>query len=119
MSRMTESETTVEIAYKENESLGMNGLESRLRFKKNTPQKINLIRSGAAPTSMIFDCTIPRRPCTYSIGGEAFDFVIITNSVVNEKNGSGGKIVLDYVIEIHGVETERNVYTLEYRIKEQ
>ena len=115
---LTVSETSVEISYRENEQLGMSGIESALRFRKDSPDKVNLIRKGASPTSMIFDNTVRRRLCTYSIGESAFDFVIVTNSVTNDFYGESGRIVLDYVIEIHGVETEHNVYTLEYSSKE-
>ncbi len=115
---LTVTDSTVEIRYRENEQLGMSGIESLLRFRKDSPGMINLIRKGASPTSMIFDGEIRRRLCTYSIGEAAFDFVIITNSVTNEFSNDRGVIKLDYVIEIHGVETEHNVYTLTFSPKE-
>ncbi len=106
---------TVEIAYSENEDLGMSGIKSTLRFKKNLPTMVNLIRSGSAPTSLIFDKQFPRRNCMYSIGGMSFDFCICTNDVINIFGEDGGKIILDYEIEIHGMKTEHNVFTIEYK----
>ena len=108
-------ENTVEITYKENESLGMSNVESTLRFKKNRPNMINLIRRGAAPASLLFDTEISRRNCTYCIGNMPFSFCICTNGIVNDFREDHGKIVLDYDIEMHGVRTEHNVYTLEYK----
>lgn len=106
---------TAEISYRENADLGMADVESTLRFKLNRPTMINLIRRGAAPASLIFDTEISRRNCTYCIGNLPFSFCICTNSITNTYSDKGGKIVLDYIIEMHGIQTERNVYTLEYK----
>ena len=104
-----------EIIYKENEELGMADIESTLRFKINRPTMINLIRRGAAPASLMFDTEFPRRNCTYCIGNMPFSFCICTNNVTNSFNESYGKIVLDYDIEMHGVRTEHNIFTLEFK----
>ncbi len=104
-----------EITYKENAELGMGDVESTLRFKINRPTMINLIRRGAAPASLMFDTEFPRRNCTYCIGNMPFSFCICTNDVINRFTESYGKIVLDYDIEMHGVRTEHNVYTLEFK----
>ncbi len=106
---------TIEIVYKENEELGMANIESTLRFKKSKPTMVNLIRRGAAPTSLIFDKDVPRRNCAYSIGNIPFNFCICTNNVINIFDEEGGKIVLDYLIEINGMKNEHNTYILEYR----
>ncbi len=108
-------ENTVEITYKENEALGMSDIESTLRFKKNLPTMINLIRRGAAPASLMFDTEFPRRNCSYCIGNLPFSFCICTNDIINDFHQSFGKIVLDYDIEMHGIRTEHNVYTLEFK----
>ena len=105
----------VEITYKENEDLGMTDIESTLRFKKDRPTLVNLIRRGAAPASLLFDTETPRRNCTYCIGNMPFSFCICTREVTNSFSESKGKILLDYDIEINGVCTEHNVFTLEYR----
>lgn len=104
-----------EITYKENEELGMADIESTLRFKINRPTMINLIRRGAAPASLMFDTEFPRRNCTYCIGNMPFSFCICTNNVINRFSESYGKIVLDYDIEMHGVRTEHNIFTLEFK----
>ena len=112
---ISEKGDTVEITYKENAELGMADIESSLRFKKNRPNFVNLIRTGSAPASLVFDNHFPRQNCSYCIGNLPFSFCIITNEVKNTFDEFGGKIVLDYQIEMHGVITEHNVYTLEYR----
>lgn len=112
---ISEKGDTVEITYKENAELGMADIESSLRFKKNRPNFVNLIRTGSAPASLVFDSHFPRQNCSYCIGNLPFSFCIITNEVKNLFDEFGGKIVLDYQIEMHGVVTEHNVYTLEYK----
>ena len=112
---LTIKENYVEITYKENESLGMSDIESTLRFKKTRPTMINLIRRGAAPASLMFDTEFPRRNCSYCLGNLPFSFCICTKNVENRFGESEGKIVLDYEIEMHGVVTEHNIYTLEYK----
>jgi uncharacterized beta-barrel protein YwiB (DUF1934 family) len=112
---ISEKGDTVEITYKENAELGMADIESTLRFKKNRPNFVNLIRNGSAPASLVFDSHFPRQNCSYCIGNLPFSFCIITNEVKNTFDEFGGKIILDYQIEMHGVVTEHNVYTLEYK----
>ena len=104
-----------EITYNENEDLGMSDIESTLRFKKDRPTMINLIRKGSAPASLMFDTEYPRRSGTYCLGNIPFSFIICTNDVINTCSEHSGKIVLDYEIEIHGNTTEHNVFTLEYK----
>ena len=93
----------------------MADIESTLRFKKERPNMVNLIRRGAAPASLLFDTEFPRRNCTYCIGNMPFSFCICTNDITNESVGTYGKIVLDYDIEMNGVVTEHNVFTIEYK----
>ena len=107
---------TVEITYQENEALGMGDGVSTLRFKKSRPSLSNLIRSGSAPASLVFDSYFPRHNCTYCLGNMPFSFAIITNEIANNFDEFGGSITLDYQIEIHGVITEHNVFTLDYKI---
>ncbi len=105
-----------EITYKENEELGMADVQSTLRFKKSRPNLVNLIRKGSAPASLIFDSEFPRQNCTYCLGNLPFSFCIVTNDIINTFDENGGKIVLDYEIEMHGIRTEHNVYTLHYKV---
>ena len=93
----------------------MSGIQSTLRFKKSRPTFVNLIRTGNAPASLVFDSHNPRQNCSYSILNLPFSFCIVTNSVENTFDGKAGKIVLDYEIEVQGVRTEHNVYTIEYK----
>ena len=109
------TDSYAEITYKENAALGMADIESTLRFKLNRPTLVNLIRRGAAPASLIFDTEITRRNCTYCIGNLPFSFCICTNDVKNDFSENCGKILLDYDIEINGVPTEHNIFTLEYK----
>ena len=103
-----------EITYKENEDLGMSDIESTLRFKKDRPTMINLIRKGPSATSLMFDTEYPRRSGTYCLGNIPFSFIINTKDVTNTCNENNGKIILDYEIEINGNASEHNVFTLEY-----
>lgn len=113
---VTENKGLFEITYKENESLGMSDIESTLRFKKSNPDLVNLIRSGSSLASFIFDARFPRQNCTYYIDNMPLNFCIITNEVVNTFDEKGGKIILDYEIEMQGIKTEHNKFTLEYTV---
>lgn len=113
---LVEKGDTREITYKENEDLGMSNIISTLRFKKNRPNFVNLVRTGNSPASLVFDSHFPRQNCTYCLGNLPFSFCIITNSVTNTFDENGGRIVLDYEIEMHGIRTEHNVYTIDYKI---
>lgn len=112
---LTEKGNTIEITYRENKDLGMENIESTLRFKKNKPTLINLIRRGSAPASLLFDTEISRRNCTYCLGNLPFSFCICTNGIENIFSDVKGRIVLDYDIEMNGIKTEHNVFTLEYK----
>ena len=105
---------TVEITYKESEALGVEGVESTLRFKQNRPTLINLTRKGGASASMLFDTELPKRGCTYHLGNLPLSFFIYTNCIKNDFSASKGKIALDYDIEINGVKTEHTLFTLEF-----
>jgi len=106
---------TVEISYKENQELGMAGIESLLRFKKSKPEFVNLLRKGPSQTSLVFNTSVKRCICTYSIGGMSFDICICTNKVENIFEETHGKILLDYGIEMYGSSTEQNIYIIEYK----
>ncbi len=112
---LTEKGDTVEITYKEIEELGMNDIESTIRFKKARPNMVNLIRRGAAPASLVFDSNSYRQNCSYNLGDIPFSFCICTNEVENTFDENGGKIFLDYEIEMHGTKTEHNIFTLKYK----
>ena len=113
--KLTVKGNIFEITYKENEDLGMSDIESTLRFKKDRPTMINLIRRGASPASLMFDTEFPRRSGSYCLGNIPFSFFICTNDVINTCSETLGKIVLDYEIEMHGTKTEHNIFTLEYK----
>lgn len=110
-----ENEKFVEITYKENPELGMDGVVSYLRYMKNDKDKVTLVRKGEDPTSLIFDNNSSRRICSYSAAGQQFQICICTNKVKVEEDENGGEIFLDYVIEIHGVSTVHNIFTLKYK----
>ncbi len=93
----------------------MNDIESTIRFKKARPNMVNLIRRGAAPASLVFDSNSYRQNCSYNLGDIPFSFCICTNEVENTFDENGGKIFLDYEIEMHGTKTEHNIFTLKYK----
>lgn len=111
----TENEKYIEISYYENDELGLEHVKSSIRFSKSNPRKADLIRIGSNPTSLIFDLDVPRRICSYALDEMAFEICVCTNDVRISHNDHGGKIYLDYFIEIHGSRAVHNIYTLEYK----
>jgi uncharacterized beta-barrel protein YwiB (DUF1934 family) len=70
-----------------------------------------MTRSGSASTSMIFKEN-SRCMSTYETGVFPLEMCITTKSVENTLDINGGKIIIDYTVEIHGVCMERTYLTV-------
>ena len=99
------------VSYDETELTGMDGAHTTLEFEEGTPDVVTMTRSGSASTSMIFKENT-RCMSTYETGVFPIEMCITTKSVENSLDINGGKIVIDYTVEIHGVCMERTYLTL-------
>ncbi len=99
------------VSYDETELTGMEGAHTTLEFEESTPGVVTMTRSGSASTSMIFKEN-SRCMSTYETGVFPLEMCITTKSVENSLDINGGKIIIDYTVEIHGVCMERTYLTL-------
>lgn len=106
----------VKISYEENELMGLEGCETSLHFNKVTPDVITIMRTGSLISGFVFDPSDKRQICTYETEFMPLEFCVYTRTVGNNLTyDNGGTLKLDYDIEVHGVRTERNRFTLEVK----
>lgn len=99
------------LSYDETELTGMEGAHTVLEFTTEEPGTVTMTRSGSASTSMIFKEN-SRCMSTYETGVFPLEMCITTKSVENSLDINGGKIIIDYTVEIHGVCMERTYLTV-------
>lgn len=99
------------VSYDETELTGMEGAHTVLEFTAEEPGTVTMTRSGSASTSMIFKEN-SRCMSTYETGVFPLEMCITTKSVENSLDINGGKIIIDYTVEIHGVCMERTYLTV-------
>ena len=110
---LRESGGLVSLTYEESREIGMGGVSTTFVFPKNDRKRLSLLRKGFSPVSMVFDLSHPRHICAYTNDDIPLEFCIFTREVKNSvEAGRGGKIYLDYDVEIHGFRAERNRMSL-------
>ncbi|MBE6686914.1 MAG: DUF1934 domain-containing protein [Ruminococcaceae bacterium] len=109
---ITERGDTVELSYEESVDMGMENTRTALVFKKQEPNTLTMARTGENSAGLIFSDTEKRQPCSYNVGGYAFNFCIYTRRIENKITLEGGTLNLDYVIEVQGVKTQRNRFEI-------
>lgn len=106
----------IELVYNELEELGMEKSRTKLMFDKTEPTSVTMVRTGAVATGMVFNSAKGKRRyiCTYETNIMPFEICVCTRSIDNKLTyDNGGTMYLDYDIEIHGIKTERNRFTIE------
>ena len=99
------------IAYDESELTGMEGSSTQVRFEKNAPELITMMRSGNVSTILVFE-EGKRHICTYQTPYMPFEICVYTKKVKNNLLESG-VIDLDYIVEIRGAQAERTQFKIE------
>lgn len=94
----------VELVYEELLSDGLGSSVTKIGFDRACPEMITLQRSGAVNTAMVFEDR-KRHICIYNAPAVGFEVCISTVRVDNRLL-TDGKLILDYYMEIHGVQTE-------------
>lgn len=99
------------IAYDESELTGMEGSHTQVRFERNAPELVTMMRSGSVNTILVFE-EGKRHICTYQTPYMPFEICVFTKQV---KNGllENGVIELDYIVEIRGAQAERTQFKIE------
>ncbi len=109
---LREEEGRMTLTYRESEDLGF-PCTTKLLFDTATPEVITMVRSGGMNAAFRFDRRQPRQLCTYETPVMPIEFVVNTRSVRNTVSREGGAILLDYCMEVRGVNTQRNRLFLE------
>lgn len=98
---------TVTLLYDDNEVFDGESTKTSISFSETEPNVLTLIRDGNVSTAMVFE-EGKRHISVYNTPFMPFELCISTLKVRNRLL-SYGYIELDYVIEIHGVQTERTI----------
>lgn len=108
---LTVDDGRVTVEYDETELTGMAGATTRLRFERDNPGLVTMMREGTVETVLVFERG-KQHICAYRTPYMPFELCVRTYRVVNELLESGF-LYLDYTIEIRGARVERNKFTLE------
>ena len=111
--RLVTTTHRVELVYQESELTGMEGSTTAIGFDRACPEVISMTRSGMVRTGMVFEAG-KRHVCIYHTLFSDFEVCIRTFRVEN-RILKEGKLYLDYLMEIHGTQTERCRMTVTLR----
>ena len=101
---------TYSLKYEE-ETEGMGGVYTELKFDLSKPKEVSIIRTGALESFMYFE-EGKRHICVYNTGIMPFEICIYSKSVDN-KLLTNGYIEITYLIEIKGACAQKTVMKME------
>ena len=87
--------------------------ETSVFFDENDREVLTMIRAGEMNAAFRFDKRDPRQLCTYETPIMPIEFTVNTRTVRNGLEETGGVLLLDYYLEMRGVNTERNRLLIE------
>ena len=115
--RIVTNRTRVELVYEESELTGMEGSVTSIGFDRNNPTLISMMRTGPVRTALTFE-EGKRHYCVYNTPYSDFEVCVRAVHVENDLLREG-RMVLDYVVEIHGAQAEHCKMTITVRPKEE
>lgn len=102
----------IELRYKESEEMGMSNTTTSLIFSKEEPNQLNMVRTGENTAGFVFSDKQKRQRCAYNVAGFPMELCVCTRSIDNRVTMTGGTLDLDYIIEVQGVKTQRNRFSV-------
>jgi uncharacterized beta-barrel protein YwiB (DUF1934 family) len=108
--RLVTTSRRVELVYEELLDAQFGSTVTKIGFDRNYPSMISMLRSGAIDTAMVFE-NRHRHICIYNAPAASFEVCINTYKVDNRLL-TDGVLVLDYYMEIRGVQTDHCKLTL-------
>lgn len=102
----------LEISYEEPGESGMQNTTTTLVFKKDSPNELSMVRRGENTAGFVFSDITRRQPCQYNVAGFPMELTVCTRSIDNRVTPEGGTLDLDYIIEVQGVKTQRNRFSV-------
>ena len=110
---MTRENGIIKISYDESQLLGVHGAKTEFSFDEKNHNSLTMIRTASMTTTLIFDSKERRNLCIYDVGPFPFEIMIHTDTLSNTVTyASGGKIYVEYTLEIKGVQAENSSITL-------
>ena len=98
---------SVIIKYAESELTGMEGCETKIMFNGFKPKFVVMMREGMVNTSLSFE---EGKRHTTSYNTPYMPFRLCVNTLrVDNTFADNGEIVIEYLLEIRGLSTERNI----------
>lgn len=88
-------------SYDESAVSGMEGTKTEISFAKDDRGLLFISRYGSVKTTFVLEKGV-RHTCTYQTPYMPFEMVVLTRSAVNTLTEKGGRLLLDYFIEIRG-----------------
>ncbi len=104
----------VKITYTEPEEIGLDCVTT-LMFKNDERGVLTMTRSGELNAAFRFDTVERRQRCSYETSFMPVELTVNTKTVANKITSKGGALLIDYCIEVRGVNTERNRMLIEVR----
>lgn len=101
------SNGSVILQYDESELTGMEGCVTKIMFSAKNPSFVVMMREGAVNTSLSFE-EGKRHITSYNTPYMPFRLCVNTIRVDNSFEDNG-EIVIEYLLEIRGLSTERNI----------
>lgn len=95
----------------EEESEGMGGVFTEIKFDINKPKEISISRAGALETFMYFE-EGKRHICVYNTGIMPFE-ICIYSKMVDNRLMTHGYLEIVYLIEIKGACAQKTVFKME------
>ncbi len=103
---LCETSDQIIVSYQEDPSTDMGNTKTSLVFSKSNPDFLMLAREGDISSTMTFSLENPRHLCTYHTPFAPFSFVTCTKKLDTSVTENGGKVVLDYGVELRGAYAE-------------
>lgn len=108
---LSDADGRISLEYDETELTGMEGATTTVSYSENDPSVVTMLRYGAVSTALIFE-EGKRHICAYETPYMPFEICVHTRTVSNALTMDGGRIDLDYLVEIHGAKAERTLFSL-------
>lgn len=103
------------ICYNEPAEAGIDNSVTSLIFDLNDRSVVTMVRTGDINAAFRFDMNEKRQHCSYETPFMPIEFTVNTRTVSNKVRCGKGFMLLDYIIEVRGVNTERNKMMIEVR----
>lgn len=101
-------------SYDESTLTGMEGTRTEISFSPESPELIFITRSGNVISTLVLEQN-RRHVCSYQTPMMPFELVVVASTARNTLTPRGGRLDLDYFIEIRGAAMQRIRLSLDAR----